>query len=233
MTRSGSRDTSDHLEAYAARRRRDVALALLVLLFAHAPSLAGGRRSVELLLGTVSNLSTPLTVRQGGEREIDFTARYESRPLSSPLYYTVRLALEDRTGAWELQLVHHKLYLSNPPAEIQHFEITHGYNLLTLNRAFAVRGTTLRVGAGIVLAHTESTVRGLEGPDGGILDTGYRLTGPSLSLGAGRAFAITDDLDVLAEIQATGARARVPVANGTADAPNVALHFLLGLGYRF
>ena len=215
------------------RTIRGLLLALVVVLLCTATSAGQSSRSIELLFGTAANLRTPLTIRQEGEPEIEFRARYDTRPLTSPFYYAVRFAFEDQRGAWELQLVHHKLYLSNPPEEIQHFEITHGFNVITLNRAFATRGARLRVGAGIVLAHTESTVRGLEGPGGGILDTGYCLTGPALLVGVGKEFAVATDLYVGAEVQLIAARARVPVAEGTATAPNVALHCLLGAGYRF
>lgn len=190
-------------------------------------------RSVELFLGTAANLPTALTVRQEGEPEIELEARYDTRPLTSPFYYAVRFAFEGPKGAWELQLVHHKLHLSNPPAAIQHFEITHGFNVLTLNRSFDARGVRLRVGAGIVLAHPESTVRGRESAVGGVLDSGYSLTGPALLAGVGKAFEVATDLYVGAEVQLIGARARVPVAGGTATAANVAVHFLFGTGYRF
>lgn len=54
------------------------------------------------------------------------------------------------------------------------FEISHGYHLRTLNRTFPGRWLLLRAGAGIVLAHTESSVRGLidNGESGGVFGTG-------------------------------------------------------------
>jgi hypothetical protein len=189
--------------------------------------------TAELLFGTAVNLETTLEVRQEGEPTIRLDARYDTRPLTSPLYYAVRLGLQDRAGAWELQIIHHKLHLSNPPEEIQHFEITHGFNILTVNRSFRFRGATLRLGAGVVVAHPESTVRDLGSNIEGILGSGYTLTGPAVLIGTGKAVEIADDFFVGAELQLTAARARVPVADGTADAPNVAVHVLFGAGYRF
>lgn len=215
------------------RIRRGVLPALTAALLCAAPWVCQGGVSIELLSGTAVNLRTSLTVQQDGRPDIEFGARYNTRALTTPFYYAIRFAVEDTGAVWELQLVHHKLHLSNPPPEIQHFEITHGFNVLTLNRALDARWATFRLGAGIVLAHTESTVRGLEGPGGGILDTGYRLTGPSLLIGAGKELAVSTDVSVVAEVQLIGAWARVPVAEGTATAPNVALHCLLGVGYRF
>lgn len=208
-------------------------LALAAVPLCSTPSAGQSSRSIELFFGTAANLRTPLSVRQEGQPDIEFRARYDTRPLTSPLYYAIRFAFESGGGAWELQLVHHKLHLSNPPEEIQHFEISHGYNVITLNRAFAAGGEKFRVGAGMVLAHTESTVRGVEDRAGGVLGTGYRLTGPSLLVGVAKEFAVATDIYIGAEVQLIAARARVPVAEGTATVPNVALHFLLGAGYRF
>jgi hypothetical protein len=219
---------------YSAMRITRLTLpALVATLLCAAPSVCHGSHSIELLLGTAVNFRTPLAVRQEGQPEIELGARYSTRPLTTPLYYAVRFSSEDEGTAWELQFIHHKLHLSNPPPEIQHFEITHGFNLFTVNRAFDTRWAEFRVGVGLVLAHTESTVRGLGGPGGGILDTGYRLTGPCLVTGVGKELALSTDVYVSGEVQLIGAWARVPVAKGSATAPNVALHFLLGVGYRF
>jgi hypothetical protein len=213
-------------------RAARVSLLLAVLLCAPASTARSGL-SVELSFGAAANLQTPLTVRQEGEPRIEIDARYDTRPLTSPFYYALRLGLHDQSGAWELQFVHHKLYLSNPPEEIQHFEISHGFNVLTLNRALFWRGLTLRLGAGVILAHAESTVRGRRSDVHGILGMGYTLTGPSALVGVGKEFAVTGDFFVAAEVQLIAARARVPVADGTADAPHVGLHLVLGAGYRF
>jgi hypothetical protein len=40
---------------------------------------------------------------------------------------------------WAIEYLHHKLYLSNPPAEVQSFAISHGYNLFAVNRGFRLR----------------------------------------------------------------------------------------------
>lgn len=75
--------------------------------------------------------------------------------------YAYRIGRWSGRTAWEAELVHHKLYLENPPPAVQHFEVTHGYNLATANRAWATdRRTVLRVGVGLVIAHPEGRVRG-------------------------------------------------------------------------
>jgi hypothetical protein len=193
------------------------------------------RWSVEVGGGVVWNARTTLTIEQSGEPDIKISADYETRPFEAPPYYLIRIAHAKDSAAWELQFLHHKLYLKNTTEEIEHFEISHGYNIFTINRAFQSLPVTLRVGAGIVLAHTESKVRGMEykGNNGGIFGTGYRIAGPVLIVGGSKPLRLSSRWLITPEIQISAAWARVPVAEGDASAPNVAAHFLVGLGYRF
>ena len=136
-------------------------------------------------------------------------------------------------GAWELQFVHHKIHLTNTTEEIQHFEITHGLNVVTVNRTFETLPVAMRVGGGFIIAHPESVVRGLSWYDeGGIFDSGYHLTGPAILGGVGKHFRVSSRLSVGLEVQLIAAWAKVPVAEGSATAPNVALHGMVGVGYR-
>lgn len=191
------------------------------------------RWSLELFGGTAYSLPTRLTIRQAGEPRIALTARYATRPWSGALYYAYRVGRWSGDGAWELELVHHKVYLENAPADVQHFEITHGYNLVLANRAFRRKQLILRLGAGVVIAHPETTIRGRTHPQRGGLFGGYHLTGPAAQLALGARIPIVRGLFASAEGKFTAARARVPVEGGHATAPNVALHALVGLGYAF
>ena len=176
--------------------------------------------------GMAANLKTRLTIRQSGFAPIRVDADYATRPFEEPAYYSLRAGRWHGRGAWEAELTHHKLYLRNPPPEVSHFEITHGYNLLTLSRAWTSWGLILRVGAGAVAAHAESTVRGQS------FESDYHLTGPVLQAGAEKRFALGDRWFLGLEGRITTARARVPVAAGEAEVPNTALHGLLGVGWR-
>ncbi len=119
---------------------------------------------LDLQGGTALNLLTPLTVWQEGYPELKFTAHYSVKPLEESPYYSWRIARWKGKRAWELELVHFKLYLDNPPPQIQCFQITHGYNLLTVNRAWDREKYILRAGAGLVIIHPETIVRGKELP---------------------------------------------------------------------
>jgi hypothetical protein len=209
-------------------------IAVTLLLISSHPARAQHRFTFQVFGGGAWNASTPLTIRQQGRPDVEISADWETKPFVQPLYWAVRASLEGRSGAWELQLLHDKLHLAHEPPEVGAFEITHGFNLVTLGRSFPLsKGFTARAGAGVVLAHAESTVRGEHEGNAGNLGGGYELTGPVFLAGAGWQLPLSRYLFVSAESLVTAAHARVPVARGDATFWNVALHGLIGLGVRF
>lgn len=215
--------------------RRSAWLASLALVLgAAAASAAEARWRLEAALGAAASLGSTLRVEQADAPPLELDARWDTRSLEGPLYYAVRLARADARGAWALRFVHHKAYLENPTAEIERFSVSHGYNLLTLERSFAAASVDLWVGAGLVVAHPESTVRGqtLE-ETGGLLGGGYYVTGPTAALAAGRRLRLGARFALVPEARFTLSRARVPVVGGEASAPNAAFHFLVGLEAGF
>jgi len=223
----------------SVRRVRDPAsllawLAAAVLLAIPQPARGESRFTFQFFGGTAWNVPSTLTVRQEGQPDVSLTAHWETRPFVNPIYWAVKASLETRSGAWELMLIHDKLYLSNGPTEIGTFEVTHGFNLVTLGRSWPLgAGFSVRAGAGLVVAHAESTVRGEYEGDAGNLGGGYELTGPVLLAGAGWQLPLSRLFFVSAEALVTAAYARVPVARGDAVFWNVAFHGLVGLGVRF
>lgn len=196
-----------------------------------SPVRAQARWSVELAGGFALNLRTPLVIRQSGAPDIALDAQYQSRSFASPLYYALRLGRWSRGAAWEVEFVHHKLYLRNRPAEVQQFEVSHGFNLIMVNRALPLGRAILRPGLGLVLAHPESVVRGRSFAGRGLLGAGYYVAGPVAQLALARRLGVAGDLFVSAEGKVTAAYASVPVEGGRASLTNVAVHGLLGLGY--
>lgn len=195
---------------------------------------AGGQAqwTLEAFLGSALSMPTPLSIHQYGEERIYLVARYDTKPLKESPYYAWRIARWKRNRAWEFELVHHKLYLRNPPSEVQHFEISHGYNLITINRAWVHRGFIWRVGAGIVAVHPETTIRGKGLPWGKGLN-GFYISGPTLQTAIGKKFSIWGRLLLVVEGKLTVSYAVTPIKDGNAYVPNVAVHGLFGLGYRF
>lgn len=208
-------------------------VAILGALGSPGRAFAQVRWSFELFAGSAHSFPTHLTVRQTGEPELSLTARYATRPWSQAPYYAYRIGRWGRRGAWEIGLIHHKLYLTNAPAEIERFEVSHGYNLLCVGRALPWRGFILRVGAGAVIAFPETTIRGrLNEGTGGLLGSGYHLAGPTAALGVGRRLTVSRRLFLSLEADLTASRAKIPVQGGEAVTPNLAAHGLAGLGLR-
>ena len=202
-------------------------------LLAAAPLPAQVSWSAQLATGSAYSAPMTLAVRQAGAPELRVRARYSTRPFRDAPYYAYRFARWASRGdgaraqAWELELVHHKIYLENPPAEVQHFEVSHGYNLVTVNRAARHAARTWRAGAGAVVSHGESTVRGRT-----LQPVHYHLAGPALQLAADHRTTLGARLYLSLEGKLTAALARVPIAGGLATAPNVAVHGLVGIGVR-
>lgn len=196
--------------------------------------------SFEIFLGEQYNIATPLTIRQSGEETITVgRAEYASDAwtgLDSP-YYAWRIGRRDADGIWELELVHEKITLKNKPEEVQHFEISHGYNLITLNRAWNLLGVHdlyWRFGAGVVLTHPETTVRDKSMGYGASFPDGFYISGPTMQLAINKRLHVWKGLFGVLEAKYTLSYARrVPIAEGTADVPNTAFHYLFGVGYEY
>ncbi len=191
---------------------------------------AADRWSLQFFGGAPFHFNLPLTIEQSGQPDLKPTGKYESRPFEVPFYYAWRVGAWEGNRAWEIELVHDKLYLKDKPPEVQEFSISHGFNLLTVNRAWLEKGFIFRAGLGVVITHPESTVRGRShSEDGGIFD-GYYLSGPTAQGAVEKRFHILDWLTASLEGKVTASYAWVPVEGGHADVPNLAVHGLFGLG---
>ncbi len=206
---------------------------LAVTLLLVLPASLQAQWAVEAFLGTAVSAPSTLTIRQAGEPDISFTAHYVTDPWksSSAPYYGFRVS--HWWGRWGgfFDDLHHKLYLTNNPPEVELFEITYGYNLFSLGAGYRVGHWSFLAGAGPVVTNPTSTVRGEFKPHtGGILGTGYYLDGAQVQLGVNRRFRVLGLFFLSADVRGSIGWARVDVANGDADVPNYALHFLLGMG---
>ena len=111
--------------------------------------------SVEGFLGSAWQAQTGLLIRQNGEPDIMVEeAKYKTMPFEEAPYYAGRVGRWKRDAAWEFEVVHHKLQLTNKPPEVQLFNVSHGYNFLFVNRAWALPGFMWRLGCGAVIAQT-------------------------------------------------------------------------------
>src|ERR1700722_7499816 len=80
--------------------------------------------SVEVAGGVPYNFPMPLLIQQNDESDISFTAHYETRPFSSPFYYNIRIGKWEGRNAWEVETIHHKIYLTNTSDEVSHFSVS-------------------------------------------------------------------------------------------------------------
>ena len=220
-----------HRYSSGRRRLRHAGCPLLVLIVLLVPTPARAQVAFEFFRGTAFNVPTTLTVNQRGLPPIEFTAHYEVRPLDARAYYAYRLGLWNTNRAWIVEQLHHKIYLENPQGGVEHFEVTHGYNLITLNRGWRHGDNTLLFGGGVVVARPHSTIRGRKFPADDV--AGYSLSGVTIQAAASRRFDLTRRIFTSVEGKVTTSWARVPVFDGNATVPNSAFHVLAGMGVKF
>ena len=183
---------------------------------------------VQGFLGAAINFDTDLTIRQTGQDDISLRASWETRPFDQPLYWMLRLRWQRERDGFELQLLHHKMYLHNTRPDVEHFEVTHGFNILTANYIKRGGPTQFRLGAGVTIPHAESTVRGEHHAS-----AHYTIGGPAFLVGVGSEYGFTDRLFLAGDIQFVAAWATVDVHQGEANVTSLAFHLMLGMGYVF
>lgn len=200
------------------------------LVFSQAVASEEPAWSLEVLIGDAFNFDSRTHIRYDQSAPLDLDGDYETRGLEAPLHYTVRLAHWDQDRAWELQVLHHKLYLRNRPPAVDALSVSHGFNIVTLNRAYALDRWRLRVGLGPVVAHPEARIGGTS------YDGPYELAGVAGLGGIGTGLAITPNLSIVGEITATFGYIEAH-PQGSPDLSfsirNPAIHAQLGIGFRF
>lgn len=205
---------------------------LLVFILLNSKVQAQSRWLFELHEAVVANVPLPLTIHQEGYPSIKLSgARYHTEPFTLPVYYDGRISRWRNDKSWEMEFIHHKIYLQNNPPEVQSFNVSHGYNLLMVNRGFDRQLFRYRVGTGVVIAHPESEVRNRvfesQRKDN---DKGYYLSGPALQASLNKPFYLGNRFFINAEARTTLAYASVKIAQGRADVWNIAFHLMLGMG---
>lgn len=211
---------------------------IITILFVLAySSLFSQKWSAELHFGYANNLPSRLTIKQNGYPDIVLTARYYSEPFISPYYWLWRISYrKDEKQKFEFEAVHHKIYLKNTTSEVEAFGISHGLNLLILNRVHILKHQFhVNYGIGGVLAHAESTIRGKSLPEKGrgILGMGYYMSGIALNLSAGKYFNLSERFYINTEVRFNPSYTVVPVVDGKAYVWNYAYQAIAGVGYYF
>jgi hypothetical protein len=206
---------------------------VVTILVLAAPAACAGW-SLELHGGVPWAPDRMLRISQAGHPDLRIDARMRAEPLTMPIYYDLRLVRWRDGRGWALDFLHHKLILDNPPPEVQDFRFTHGYNMVSVQRLWPVRGLTLMAGGGLVLTHTENTVRGQALDEHqGLFGWGYHVSGPLAVAGAGRRLDLGERIYLSGEVRASWSRVTADVVDGEAAMTDWGVHFLAGAGARF
>jgi len=210
-------------------------LLFIIFIFSFLSSLYAqedNKITAEFYFGAPYNVPLPLTINQNSYPEINLTAQWSAQPFTVPMYWNWRISYWKDNIAWELEATHNKIFLENRPPEISEFSISHGLNTININYVRMYDDFILRFGAGIILAHPESQIRGKKLNESlGLWDMGYYLTGPTLNFVIGKRFNILDKLFFQLDLKTNASYASVPVVDGDASLYNLSFQLNFGLGY--
>lgn len=188
---------------------------------------------MDLLAGPALNLPVTAELEQRGRPDLSFEASFRSEAFTPPILWAIRVGTRIGDADWGVELMHHKLYLEDPPDAIGAFSVSHGLNLLTLDHRWPLGRGALRVGGGIILAHPEGTIRGTPiDESGGIRSSGYHLTGPVVRGGVVFAPRLHPHASFVVEGRATAGRVRLAVPDGHVAFPVITFHLLAGLRFH-
>jgi len=205
-------------------------LCLCVWGWTAATAIAAESWSLEAYLGNAYNFRSRLKIEQDGGYSRSLTADYDTKGFDSPVYYAFRGARWEQDRAWEVSFIHHKLFLQNPPAGVAALSVSHGFNIVSVSRAFRNGNWVYRFGAGPVITHAEGIINGI-GYDGP-----YKLAGAALLAGGGWRFYLSRSAFLSVEAMATAAYTRPKMSgplNAEIEVSNVAIHGLAGIGFEF
>jgi hypothetical protein len=208
-------------------------LSMVVVGLLLAPQVAQAQVEFQAFFGSSVSAPSPLTITQAGQPDLHFTAHWATRPWLDTWYYAGRIGFWRGDRGWLLDFTHHKIYLTNGPAEVQKFRITNGMNMITVSRGFRRGPLSFAFGAGPVVTFPRNRVRGQILESGRGFWGGYFLSGGHLMASATRSFPLVAGLFLSLDARGSAAYVRIPVAQGHANVPNLALHFHAGIGYGF
>jgi len=206
-------------------------LLLILLCLAGWPAPASAQIEIQAFLGSSLSAPSPLSITQQGQPDLRFMAHWATQPFLDTWYYAGRVGVWKGNRGWLLDFTHHKISLTNGPAEVQKFRITNGMNMFTLSRGFRRRNLAVALGAGPVITYPVTRVRGEALEDSRGFLGGYFLSGGHLMASATRRFPVGEGFFLCLDGRVSASYVRVPVARGHAAVPNLALHLHAGLGY--
>lgn len=205
-----------------------IAVWLLMFLIGHASY--GQNLRLELFGGSAHSFPSEVTVRQKGYPEVSKVAQWSTRPLEPAPYYSARIGWWSESSAWEVEMLHHKIYMDNTDNIFVNYRSTFGFNMFLLNRAYELTPYLIvRYGIGPVVSHPINNIRGKEYSSNVV----YHIVGASAQGAIQSRQKIINNLYVTQEAKITYAFANLPISDGDSSVTNLAIHGLIGLSYDF
>jgi hypothetical protein len=204
---------------------------LVVAILGLAPRPAFGQIEVQAFFGSSFSAPTPLSITQRGQPDLRVTAHWATRPFRPTWYYAGRIGFWRGNRGWLLDFTHHKMDMTDRPAGIQQFEILNGANMMTVSRGFRRGKLSWAMGAGPIVTFPVNRVRGRALERGRGFFGGYFLSGANVMASATRQVPLPLGFLLSVDARASASYMRIPVADGHAAVPNVALHLHAGVGY--
>jgi len=213
-----------------------------------------------LYTGTSFTRDSDLRINQAGGTGLTVRdVRWDADPFKAAPYYGLRYTrFFDQHPNWGIALdyTHYKMYAQtdrqvrvdgtwkgaplNASARmdqyVQHFEISHGVNMLSLTGIYRWQNLSMLagrlqpyVGAGLAYyrPHSENTVNNLSH------GTGYDASGFGYQLLGGAQYRLGDRWGLFGEVKFNSGTAKVGIAEGSAETPLKTFHALGGLQYSF
>jgi hypothetical protein len=188
---------------------------------------------IEAWLGDAWSARSTLTVGQANQPDLAVHAKWSTKPFAPTWVYSGRIAKWSGDAAWAFELMHHKIYLDNPTAEVQFFRVHNGMNFLLAERLWHKSGWEFGVGVGPVLAVPVSSVRGrIYDQSSGLLRSHYEFAGPGLQLNLARRLKLLPHAYGSLSLKLTATELHLSIVEGTAVTPNFAVHLQYGVSLQ-
>lgn len=203
--------------------RISLTIAFVFLLALSAMPASAANFEVDLFGGASVHANMAMQI---GNYRID-DPQWESRPWSSPMYYSIR----GRWSGGEIELLHDKVYMGHDTAGVSGFNMSDGYNMLLYNFLGGRAGWETRFGVGALIVHPEGKVGGIHIGSHG--DRHFRFGGIGAQAALGYRLSLQNSFSLIAEGKLTAGYTRLHIADvGELTAPVIGIHLLLGIGYK-
>lgn len=203
----------------------------LLCLLTRAPLSAQWR--VDAWLGDAWSSHSRLTISQSGQSDLSLRPNWSTKPWEPTWYYSGRISRWSGRSGWGIEYIHHKLYLDNPPSEVEFFRITNGVNFWMGERLWRRHRWEFGVGAGGAWLVPISKVRSQEyDKANGIWGSQYELGGAVLSASVARRLKLLPWVYGNLSLKGTASHLSANIAEGKAKTMNYALHLNYGLSLQ-